>query len=136
MRLTFEVRPPQTPPRFTRVYGVGGRGDITSSGDTLRLPLSLLADSVTYIFEQASGRRDTLVLCYTRRIEMLQTCGYTANINGDNFIYGRNDTLQIRELTNLWRRSRTTFSRGRAEYRVPARTLGPLRNSYQVWIEP
>ena len=105
--------------------------------DSLQLPLSLLADSVTYVFEQADDRRDTLVLCYRRNIEPYRTgrsnCGYVANISGDETIYGRADSVLIRELPEGLRgKSRTTFAGGRVEYRRRG-ILGPI-NVFEATI--
>lgn len=111
-------------PSFKRVYGLGGKGDIALQtyvdSSFLRLPLSLRADSVVYIFEHTSSKTDTLIFCYNRNIgiyEGRKECGYGVEVTGDTEIFGRRDSARIHILPTLNRRNRTTFVGGEVIYR-------------------
>jgi hypothetical protein len=61
---------------FQQVYAIGGKGNIAKKNGYYHLPVSLLADSVTYIFENPS-RTDTLTIYYTRRFFLeFERCGH------------------------------------------------------------
>ena len=51
---------------FRRIYSADGR-DVPTRGGQPVLPLSLHADSVTYLFD-SENRTDTLTILYTRRV--------------------------------------------------------------------
>ncbi|QHT67068.1 hypothetical protein GXP67_10620 [Rhodocytophaga rosea] len=68
---------------FERVYGLGGKGDISRKKDGYYyLPVSLHADSVTYIFEHPP-RIDTLTIFYSRSFFFeYERCGYEVRVGG------------------------------------------------------
>jgi hypothetical protein len=70
----------QTNPSFQRVYGLGGKGNVSKKDGYYYLPVSLRADSVTYIFEH-SLRTDTLTIFYSRNFFFeSERCGYEVEL--------------------------------------------------------
>ncbi|MDJ1470872.1 hypothetical protein [Xanthocytophaga flava] len=124
--------------QFKRIYGLGGKGDVVMSDTVAYLPLSLHADSVTYIFEGIDGTIDTLVLCYNRNFGPYKgdenRCGYGADFSGDYVISGSNDTTHVVGDSRYYGASRTTFSYGYAEYRNNVSNWGPIQNIYAVTL--
>lgn len=69
---------------FQRVYGLGGKGDINRRDGVYYLPVSLHADSVTYVFEHPP-RIDTLTILYSRKFFFeSEQCGYEVDLGGGN----------------------------------------------------
>lgn len=72
----------QTNPSFERIYGLGGKGNIFKKDGYYYLPVSLRADSVTYIFEHSSNT-DTLTIFYSRNFFFeSERCGYEVELAG------------------------------------------------------
>lgn len=121
---------------FKRIYGLGAHGNVAMNDSISYLPLSLHADSVTYIFEGMDGDVDTLILFYTRNFGIYKAspkrCGYGADFNGDYFIQGSNDTLHVINNPRYYHTSRTTFSDGYAQYRENAGIFSPTENLYSI----
>jgi hypothetical protein len=70
----------QATPSFQRVYGLGGNGNISRRDGYYYLPVSLRADSITYIFEHPP-RTDTLTILYSRNFFYeSERCGYEVEL--------------------------------------------------------
>ncbi len=68
---------------FQRVYAVGGKGNIVKKNGYYHLPVSLQADSITYIFENPL-RTDTLTIYYSRRFFFeFERCGHEVEFELD-----------------------------------------------------
>ncbi len=87
--LRFMKSPPaarlDTMPAFRRVHAIGGNGNLADSTRRFitALPMTLVADQTTYIF-QSANRTDTLTISYRRRLEFIsRICG--AEMRLDNF---------------------------------------------------
>jgi hypothetical protein len=123
---------------FRRIYGLGGRGNVAANDSIAYLPLSLHADSVTYVFESAEGSRDTLILFYSRNFGPYagneRRCGYGADFNGDSYIQGSNDTLRVINNPAYYGKSRTTFSNGSAQFRERGGLGTPIQNIYAIQL--
>jgi hypothetical protein len=70
-------------PAYTRVYGLGGKEAFPSSAvrGHYNFPVSLLADSIIYLFE-SPDRIDTLTVGYTRSPIQFESprCGFTTGL--------------------------------------------------------
>lgn len=121
---------------YKRIYGLGGNGNVVVSDNYAYLPLSLRADSVTYIFEPIDGPNDTLILCYRRDFGPYETdenrCGYGADFSGGAYIYGSKELTSGLNDTRYGGVSRTTFEYGDAQYRGRIGNQWELRNIYEV----
>lgn len=84
---------------FEDVYGIGGSGSIypntKGTSTTYELPLSLVSDSVTYVFDSYTNK-DTLSLFYKRNGSFIsEDCGYHVYIDSINVYY--TTFLQLQE---------------------------------------
>ena len=84
---------------FYNVYGIGGNGSIYPDNKgistTYELPLSLVSDSVTYVFDSYTNK-DTLSLSYKRRgVFISEDCGYHVYTDSINIYY--TTFLQLQE---------------------------------------
>ncbi|MBD0256666.1 MAG: hypothetical protein ICV83_13185 [Cytophagales bacterium] len=103
--------------KFRRVYSPDGRDVPTRNGQPV-LPISLHADSVTYLFDGES-RTDTLTIFYTRRFFFeSEKCGLVAEID--------NSTLE--------RQVRTSFAGAYVVF--SEEKWGVRRNAYEAHIYP
>lgn len=104
---------------FNRVYSPDGR-EVPFRGNTYFLPLSLHADSVTYLFE-SPGRVDSLTIFYTRRFFFeSEKCGYVVEMNN----FEREDSV------------RTTFGDAEVIFENRNRRRRSDVNEYVVTIFP
>ncbi|CAA9224100.1 MAG: hypothetical protein AVDCRST_MAG56-570 [uncultured Cytophagales bacterium] len=106
--------------RFRRVYSPDGRDVPVRNGRPV-LPVSLHADSVTYLFD-GETRTDTLTIFYTRRFFFeSEKCGMVVEVTGQGL---RQDV-------------RTTFTNASVVFTSDEWGLGPnRRNIYEVRITP
>ncbi len=123
--------------QFRRIYGLGGKGDVVMNDSVAYLPLSLHADSVTYVFESDNTMRDTLILFYNRDFGPYapdkKRCGFGADFNGSSYIHGSNDTLRAVTDPRFRHQSRTTFAEGSAQFRESNHFLGNIvTNIYKI----
>ncbi len=102
---------------FRRIYSPDGRDVPTRNGQPV-LPISLHADSVTYLFDGES-RTDTLTIFYTRRFFFeSEKCGLVAEIE--------NNTLE--------RQVRTSFADASVVF--TEKNWGVRRNPYEAHVYP
>jgi hypothetical protein len=104
--------------RFRRIYSPDGRNVPVRNGQPV-LPVSLHADSVTYLFD-GENRTDTLTIFYTRRFFFeSEKCGMVVEIRGEP----------------LAQRVRTTFGSATVVFTEEEWGLGQTRrNIYEVRI--
>ena len=103
--------------RFEKIYSPGGKEVVSRQGKYF-LPVSLHADSVTYLF-QSPGRIDSLTIFYTRRFFFeSEKCGFVAEL--ENVSTGR-------PVRTTFRSAWVTFSESK---------YGVRSNVYAVEINP
>jgi hypothetical protein len=100
LKVTFLLGPDTPALEVGRIYTPGGREVAFREGHYF-LPLSLHADSVTYVFE-SPNRSDTLTLFYTRKFYFeSRRCGYVVQIEPGYDATGRpsRGTLGVSDVT-------------------------------------
>ncbi len=104
--------------RFRRIYSPDGKDVPVRNGQPV-LPVSLHADSVTYLFDR-ENRTDTLTIFYTRRFFFeSEKCGMVVEITGQP----------------LAQRVRTTFGSASVIFTEEEWGIGQTRrNTYEVRI--
>jgi hypothetical protein len=104
---------------FQKVYAPGGKEVPLRQGQYF-LPVSLHADSVTYLF-QSAGKLDSLTIFYTRRFFFeSEKCGFVAEL--EHFRPGRT--------------VRTTFSNVQVQFRETLRLSRNNVNVFAIQITP
>jgi len=120
LKVIFEWQGGPPSDGFRKVYAPDG-WEVPFRNEAYFLPVSLHADSVTYLFEGSTGKVDTLTILYPRRFFFeSEQCGMVAEIKG----------------APGQRSVRTTFQQANVVFSVDEPSGGGNRNIYEVRIIP